>query len=396
MLHKLHRKFILINMLCVLSVVALVLGILYMTTTKKNEEIAYRQLKRALEEPYAVKKEGFLQVQVFQTDFQFQVIRGSNPILEQSVMQDIADRIAQKNDTFGVLSAYEARYLYEVKWNGIQIAIMDCSHEKQGLQALLVNSILLFLLALVAFIIISWYLGKWALRPVDRAWKAQKQFISDASHELRTPITVILANTNILAHHPQDAIADQMKWIDNTQTEANRMKQLVENMLFLSRSDEQSLHYEKTRLNISDVLEQSTLVYEAIAYESKITLESEIESDLWIKGNEALIRQLITILMDNACKYCEHEKRIILQAKRIQNQVEIVLRNTAANLSQEDLEHLFERFYRSEKSRNRKQGGYGLGLSIAKTICEKHQGSIRVENKDGFVVFTVILPLEKA
>lgn len=85
-----------------------------------------------------------------------------------------------------------------------------------------------------------------------------------------------------------------------------------------------------------------------------------------------------------------------MQAKRIQNQVEIVLRNTAANLSQEDLEHLFERFYRSEKSRNRKQGGYGLGLSIAKTICEKHQGSIRVENKDGFVVFTVILPLEKA
>lgn len=98
-----------------------------------------------------------------------------------------------------------------------------------------------------------------------------------------------------------------------------------------------------------------TLVYEAIVIESKITLESEIESDLWIKGNEALIRQLITILMDNACKYCEHEKRIILQAKRIQNQVEVVLRNTAANLSQEDLEHLFERFIavRNQETANR-------------------------------------------
>lgn len=396
MLYKLHHKFVMINLACVLSVMAVVFTTLYIFTDRKNIEFSYQQLEKALQQPYLTswnRKEGYPQVQVFQTDYNFQVISEESSSLNHAVMQDMANQIAKKDRRYGLLSIYEARYLYQVEWDGIHIAIMDRSREKQSMYDLFVNSLLLFLIASVLFVVISWHLGKWALKPVSLAWGRQKQFISDASHELKTPITIILANLNILSHHPKDEIQTQKKWIDNTQIEANRMKQLVEQLLFLSRSDEEVLQAEKTKLNLSDLLQQTTLIYEAIAFENNITLTSEIEKDLWIYGNEGMIQQLLTILMDNACKYCDSNKEITIHAKVDAKQAVIMIGNSSPELPKEELDHLFDRFYRSEKSRNRKQGGYGLGLSIAKTICEKHQGNIQVAYQHHRIIFTITLPL---
>ncbi len=261
----------------------------------------------------------------------------------------------------------------------------------------LINCFLLFLVALVLFFLLSLYLSRLALKPVEKAWQQQNQFIADASHELKTPLTVILANLDILSSHEDRTIQDQSKWLNNTKEEASRMKQLVENLLFLARSDAGVINdviHSNTLVDFSNLVLKSTLIFESIAFENKVAMANEIENDIILNGCESQLKQVVSILLDNACKYAEKNGTIFIELKKSNHLAVLAVRNSGEVISPIEQTHIFERFYRTDKSRVRKEGGYGLGLSIAKTIIEHHKGKISVvsDPSDG-TIFTVSLPL---
>ncbi|MGN0442117.1 MAG: sensor histidine kinase [Acutalibacteraceae bacterium] len=243
------------------------------------------------------------------------------------------------------------------------------------------------MLSLVAFFFVSLFLSKWALKPVEKAWIQQKQFIADASHELKTPLTVILANTKILSDKRDEKIEDQIQWIESTQAEAESMKELVESLLFLARSDAES---EQTKMvvenvSLSDLTESTALQFEPVAYERSIVLTTVIEENVFISGDSSQLNRLLQIMLDNACKYTPVNGEIVITLSK--NHLSVF--NSGPPIPEESLPHLFERFYRADKARS-DRSSFGLGLSIAKTIVTNHGGTLTVESSDkiGGTVFT--------
>lgn len=274
----------------------------------------------------------------------------------------------------------------------MRIAFLDVNRELEGMTRLLVMSVLVFVGSILVFLVISIYLARWALSPTEKAWQQQRRFVADASHELKTPLTVILANLGILASHKGDTIEKHQKWLDNTTEEAKRMQKLLEDLLFLAKSDGARTPTEHMIFDLSNTLWSCILPFEPLTYEQEVQMEEEIAQDIALKGDQGQIRQLIAILMDNACKYVEKKGTITVRLWKNQEKIYLSVSNTGTGIPTEEMEHIFERFYRVDKSRARKVNGYGLGLSIADTIIRGHRGKIRVASEGGETTFTVTLP----
>jgi len=313
----------------------------------------------------------------------------TDALAQEAVTEALA---AGKNQ--GNIKRLALRYMIEDTLDGRKIAFADTIAQANSMRTLLLTALLILIGGLTAFFFISLFLSKWALRPVEKAWEQQNQFIADASHELKTPLTVILANLKILLAHKEDTISHQSRWIENTQTETTRMKELVDNLLFLARSESNTVSYITGNLNLSDIVWNCLLPFESLAFEQGVSIQENIAPNLCIQGDDGQIKQLMAILLDNACKYADKEKRVTVSLSREQEKAILSVNNTGEPVLQEELAHLFERFYRSDKSRVRKEGGYGLGLSIAQTIVQNHHGKITVQSGLSFgTTFTVTLPL---
>ena len=243
------------------------------------------------------------------------------------------------------------------------------------------------------FFAISLFLARLSLKPVERAWTQQRQFVADASHELKTPLTVILANTGIMAAHPDATVASQRKWLGYIQEEAQRMKELVEDMLFLAKHDGAERPKDSRTVNFSDLVTGCVLRFESVAFERQVELNSHIQPGLSLSGEPDSLERLVMILLDNAVKYAGDRGRVDVDLSRRQERAVLSVRNTGEPIPPEHLEHLFERFYRVDGSRSRKEGGYGLGLAIAHTIVQSHRGQIEVRSsREEGTVFAVTLP----
>ena len=261
----------------------------------------------------------------------------------------------------------------------------------------------MLLLFLLCFLLVSIFLARWALRPVETAWEQQNQFIADASHELKTPLTVILANLRILLSHKDATIREELQWVESTQEEAGRMKKLVENLLFLARSDARSTPMVYSTFSFSDLILGCLLTFEPVAFEQGVMIEDHISEDISLTGDASQIRQLVAILLDNACKYAGNatggetdDKKVTVTLVSENDRIRLTVHNTGKAIPEEDLPHLFERFYRTDKSRARTDGGYGLGLAIAQTIAKNHRGKITVVSAENLgTSFTVTLPVSK-
>ena len=288
--------------------------------------------------------------------------------------------------------AYTLKYIYEQAVTGdYYIIFTDTSFENDSIHKMLLSCIKIFVVAFVLFLVLSYFLASWAVAPTRKAWQQQSRFVADASHELKTPITVILANLDILGAHADDTIKNQSKWIDNTKQEARRMKDLVEDLLFLARSDADAVPLTMSEVDLSDCLIDRMLGFESLAFERHITMEDDIEMGLKILGNEPRIKQLLTILLDNACKYAGEHGHVWISAKKSEGSIFIRIKNTGDTISPDDIEHIFERFYRADKSRSRSDGGYGLGLAIAQNIVLSHHGKISCESGEDGTTFVVEL-----
>ena len=297
-------------------------------------------------------------------------------------------------DGFGSIDDLGLLYGKVVEGNIAYLAFVDES-EAQGWQALAARLLAVGAITLAAFFVISLFFSRWALKPVEEAWGQQRQFVADASHELKTPLTVILANAAILQAHPEQSVGSQSQWVESTQTEAKRMQELVNDMLDLARLDEgKHVQANFTRVDVSDLAESETLQFESVAFERGVSVEASIEPGVWVAGDATRLQRLVRTLVDNACKYAEEGGNVHVTLTREAQTARLAVTNSGAVIDAADLPHVFDRFYRADKSRSRETGGFGLGLAIAREIAREHGGDITVASSPAEgTTFTVTLPL---
>ena len=314
--------------------------------------------------------------------------------LENSIIDSAVQAALACDRDMAALDDYNLYYLKDVDSdsNTIKIAFVDSSSLKNALKKVVIWSIVLVLGGLIFIFFISLLLSGLAIKPIRLAWRQQQRFMADASHELKTPLTVILANNNILLAHPDDLIKNQKKWLASTQEEAQHMGNLINDMLFLAKSDEGN-PLVLADVNFSDICESDVLQFEPVAFERGLTLGSSVEPGIILRGDNTQLNQLVHIFLDNACKYTPSGGTLFLSLSRSSGIVRLVVSNSGKPIPAESLPHLFDRFYRIDSSRtkNSMAGGFGLGLSIAKTIAEKNGGAIHVESTaEKGTVFSVI------
>ena len=291
--------------------------------------------------------------------------------------------LAEENDR-GIVQI-NIRYMKQpLKGIGTKVALMDRSSELQATYFQFRMYIALAFILLILILLLCEFMARRSILPVDEAIRTQQQFIADASHELKTPIAVILANLDILESSPEKTVRESGKWIDSTKSEANRMSKLVNEMLFLARSDAaMDMYYNFRVINFSDVAEEVVLTTEALAFERNISLESDIVETSQVVGDFERLKQVVMILVENATKYVDEGGTIQVKLASGPWRTEILtVTNTGTPIPKDRAEHIFERFYRVDESRVREKGGYGLGLSIAQKIVEKHNGEISLAFSD--------------
>ncbi len=267
------------------------------------------------------------------------------------------------------------------------VAFLDNTISEAGLQTMMQNALLVGGASLVVMFFISVFLARRIIRPLEESDKQQKQFISDASHELKTPIAVIDANAEILSRE-----LGHNEWLSNIQYESNRMGELVKQLLDLSSAESREVPREE--LDFSHVVTGESLVFETFAFENGKILQSNIEEGISITGNKNQLTQVISVLLDNALRHSTGSQ-IELSLKKQGHNAVLSVSNEGEEISQEKLKHLFERFYRVDDVRNSEENHYGLGLSIAQAVVQKHRGTIDARCSEGKVTFTVQLPIKE-
>ena len=277
----------------------------------------------------------------------------------------------------------------------VTCAVADISQEQSALRWQLIYSLIIGLLALAAFFAVFVFLSRWATAPIADAWKTKQQFVSDASHELKTPLTVILSNVSLLKQSAAISDPSDRRRIDYIYSEASRMKELTESLLVLARSDYAPGKAASSfvPLDFSFLTDSCVSTFEPVAFEMGKTISTDIKRGLTVCGDESKLKQLIDILMDNACKYSSKESCIRVSLKQEGGEAVLSVTTDGTPLSPEELKQLFHRFYRADPSRG-SVPGFGLGLSIAQCICEEHKGKITAAaDRAGQNTFTVRLPL---
>lgn len=392
MIGRLKRKFIFINMVLVAAVLLIVFTVICVSNYQQQRRASDGAMRMALMRDVGMPIERFrvgpekppekpasllpLFSVTLTEDGGIQMLDTGNVDVSDEVVASAIQTVLESGADEGHLPALGLRYMRDDTPHGHRIVFLDTSMEQTTMTRLILTLAMVGLGGLAAFFGISVFLANWALRPVETVWAQQQQFVADASHELKTPLTIILANLGILKGHGNETIRSQDKWIENTRLEATRMKKLVDDLLFLAKADSAEAPVEKASFSLTDLLWRCSLSFEPVAYELGLTLSTDIATDINIIGNEAQFVQLATILMDNACKYAGPQGAVSLTLTRAQDSAVIAVHNTGEPIPADELQHVFERFYRTDKARTRTQGGYGLGLAIAERIVSVHGGKL--------------------
>lgn len=298
----------------------------------------------------------------------------------QSIATDII-KSSNKKDKIGNL--YFSDYSYSFK-GASTLILIDNTSTKQSLQKTLLTSLVIFILLEIIIIFVSKKLTNWIIKPAIESLDKQKQFIADASHELKTPLAVILASSEALETDFQE------KWINNIKNETERMTRLISNLLNLAKL-ENSSGKEYFSINcLSKIIEKSCLTFEGLIFEKNVKLTTNINENINFNCNSDEIKQLCTILLDNAIKHSIQDGEIIVSLESERNDIIFKVANKGNPIPKNQEEKIFERFYRGDESRNRNDNRYGLGLAIAKSIVLNHNGTISASSSNGYTTFKVV------
>jgi signal transduction histidine kinase len=318
----------------------------------------------------------------------FIIIIDENEIIIESYSQFDADLIffsdALENvtDTKGKFVLEDSIWAYEVStdYQGTKIVFLDVTAEQEILSSLVIRFIGIFALSFIAVYILSSFITKKAIAPVKESFDKQKQFISDASHELKTPLAVM--NTNIDVLLSKDGDHEDQKWLKYIKDEISRMDKLTKDLLYLANVSEDQSKDEITGINISSKLESIALSIEPLAYKKHVTIHTNIEDNITVQFNDQNLHQIILILLENAIKYNIEQGIINVTLHKKSNHTYLEVSNTGVGIKEVDIPHIFDRFYKGDKSRKNTHNSYGLGLSIAHAIMERNGGTIEVESKE--------------
>jgi len=412
MIYRLQRKFILICTVSVLTVIALVFGVilvLNISSMNRNMDMLADRVSEgggrfpgSFDEPPPFDKMPPRNEQNFEfitpeTPFStrhFTVFFDKNGEVEKThtesiyaVTEDVAIEYAEKvlddKDARGWIDNY--RYKVFATDMGTGVVFVDGSMSRSSLMQsmTIAGFVLLGCAALVLMLI--FLLSKKAVKPIAESYEKQKQFVTDANHELKTPLTLILANLDIA-----EAELGKNEWLDDIRSEGHRMTELVNQLVALSRMDEEGQPLNITEVAFGDLVADTVAEFEPLAKERGKVLTASVDKEITYLGDEALLSRLVGILMDNAIKYCDQGGEITVNLHR-GRRIILTVENTYAAVDELELNRLFDRFYRADKAR-KFTGGYGVGLSMAKAIVEKHKGEITAYKKDAtHIGFKIVL-----
>lgn len=294
---------------------------------------------------------------------------------------EYAKKVLQIGNESGFLGNF--KYKVEEKDYGILVVFVDLTRDLDNFYSTLRNSLTVSVIVLLLVAIISFFMSKKAVSPMVQAYEKQKSFITDASHELKTPLTIINTSADVI-----EMESGSSKWTDNIHKQVIRLNELIGNLISLTKLEEED-KIERFDFSFSDVLEDVCNDYIPIALSKNKSLNLDIQKNISFNGDEKLIRQFIAILLDNSVKYAKEETEIKINLKRQNRKIIFTVENEAEDLKIKKYDEFFERFYRSDSSRNSKTGGYGVGLSIAQSIALKHKTKISAESFDGnTIIFT--------
>ena len=310
--------------------------------------------------------------------------------IDEETLTSVAVVVASVDDGAGELP--DAGLLYQKRTvEGVPYVAFADSAYASNWQSLAVTLAIAAVAILAIFFVIAFMLSRWALRPVEEAWESQRQFVADASHELKTPLTVILANNSILQKHAQESIASQSQWVESTQVEAENMQGLINEMLELAQVESRTgAEYEP--FDFSELVNGQVLQFESVAFERGCALDAHIADGVRVNGDVQRLRKMTSTLIENALKYVDDDGTVEVTMDVQGQTARLSIRNTGPMISPEDLPHIFDRFYRTDKARTSGAGGYGLGLAIAREIAREHAGDIVCASDESGTAFTVTLP----
>ena len=318
------------------------------------------------------------------------VISRDADVVDEEVLSRIGEEVQNESENFGTLRGRDL-YYFKQGSEDMKIAIAEKNFIRYQMLELFLVLAAIFIGAMLIFYLISRHLAAVAVRPLEESIQREKQFITDISHDLKTPLTAILANNDILSKNQTATVSEMQQWICGTGQAAENMRGLIEEMLVLSRSENTESREEMQKINLSDVIEQNALVMESVAYEKNISYETEIAPDIFVYANPGDINRVVYSLIDNALKYEAAGGSVLIALSRKGNRAVFRVANRSTVITKEEAAHIFERFYRLDQARQTNTG-HGLGLAITKNLVGKMHGKIEVsgDSKEG-TVFTVTL-----
>lgn len=400
MLRKLRVKFVLITMAVVSVMLCTIVTMIYHSTKLNLENNGNDLLQRIAESPMQPGRPGEFGEDANIPHFTLELgkngeilaVTGSYyDLSNEGFLQQIVEEVSKTAHKSGDLPEYDLRFQKGGMPGKQRVAFVDTSHEKEMLRSLLTSSVLIGMLCWLALLGVSVFFARWAVKPVERAWQQQRQFISDASHELKTPLTVIMTNAQML-QNTDNTEEDRHFLFGNILTMSRQMQKLLEQMLELARSDNmQQVSF--SLVDLSALTEDAALLFEPVFFDREMVLENQIQLGITVEGSEVQLRQMLEIFLDNAQKYATPGgKTTVSLAKVGRNKCVLTVFNEGPSIPQEHLENLFKRFYRADQARTR-NGSFGLGLSIAQSIAQRHKGKIWAESADGVNSFSVELSI---
>ncbi len=388
MFDKLKKKFILINMSLLTMVFVLIFGTIYISTSISMEKDLEHELKNTISNP---RKPGpnspmISSSIIVELDSDNNIAKVTSYMeIDEDILQEAIYTIIKSESNSDKIKIEGSSYGYLKEYNpkGMKIVLMSREPQINVLNNLLKVFIGIGSISLIVLLFISIYLTNRTIKPIKESFEKQKQFIANASHELKTPLTIIRTNTSLVLSNGSETVESQSKWLNYINNQIERMSKLIDEMLSLAKLDTGKELEEFVDFDISKLINNVLLTFEAVLFENNIELSSNIEEDVILKGDKENIKKVFIILLDNAIKYTNKSGKIDVELRQDKNKVKLKVRNTGEGIKKEDLDKIFERFYRVDTSRARETGGYGLGLSIAKSIVESHKGKIYAESNIG-------------
>lgn len=424
MLKKLHTKFICVNMLIVLVMLCIIFGLVFRFTAEDLEAestqalqilaAAYSRPENHNEPvfpdnpsksappniPAEPKKPDELRSDVRLPYFEITVDRQNNlsasgtgyfDLTDEVMLKQIVDAVQLSGQQTGKLESFHLRFLITGTPKGERYIFVDTSGEDATMYHLIGNSIIIAVLSIILFFGLSILFARWAIKPVEQAWDQQKQFVADASHELKTPLTVIMTSAELLQEPAQSDEVRQGS-IARILTMSHQMRDLVEGLLDLARADNGTSKMAFSDADLSQVIETALLTFEPLYFEQGLTLQPDIQEGIRLNISSDHIFRAAEILLDNAMKYSTPGGTIRVTLRCHGSSALLSVASPGQTISSADLKNIFKRFYRLDKARGR-DGSYGLGLPIAQAIVTAHKGKIWAESHDGTNTFHIQLPM---